>query len=332
MSIRYIPRDEIARRLTYDLCIPIVRDAMMAFSRGETRQLLRSILPLSKGRLLGVMPGALGEQAPFGAKLISVFHGNADRGVQSHQGLVILFDPESGAPVCILDAVEITAFRTAAASAVATDALALPDARRLTILGTGEQAATHARAITKVRSLDSILLWGRSTEKARALAAALQIELPAIPIAAAPNVEEAVANAAIVCTVTAAKEPILKGAWLRPGTHVNLVGSSGAGPAEADNDLVVRSRFIVDSREGILAQGAEFLRAKAAGLITDAHIAAEIGQVLSGEIPGRQTPDQITVYKSIGHIVQDLAPAWALYSEKGTSFSFRPPPLTNNPS
>ena len=315
MSIRVISRDEVARRLTYDLCIPIVRDAMIAFSRGETRQLLRSILPLSKGRVLGVMPGALGPHAPFGAKLISVFHGNADRGVQSHQGLVVLFDPATGAPVCILDAGEVTAIRTAAASAVATDALARPGARRLAILGTGEQAATHARAIAKVRPLESILLWGRTPEKARALAEALQPEFPAIPIAVAPTVEEAVANADIVCTVTAAKEPILKGAWLRPGTHVNLVGSSVAGPAEADNDLVIRSRFIADSREGILAQGGEFLRAKAAGLITDAHIAAEIGQVLSGEIQGRQTPDEITVYKSIGHIVQDLATAWFLYTQ-----------------
>ena len=119
--MRFIDREEISRRLTYEVCIPIVREAMIAFSRGETKQLLRSILPLSEGRLFGVMPGALGANAAFGAKLISVFHGNFARGVQSHQGLVILFDPESGAPVCVLDAGEITAIRTASASAVATE-------------------------------------------------------------------------------------------------------------------------------------------------------------------------------------------------------------------
>jgi ornithine cyclodeaminase/alanine dehydrogenase-like protein (mu-crystallin family) len=312
--MRFIDREEVARRLTYEMCIPLVRTAMMAFSRGETKQLLRSIITLSDGRLFGVMPGAMGAHAPFGAKLISVFHENFARGIQSHQGLVILFDPETGAPVCVLHAGEITAIRTAAASAVATDALARKDARRMAILGYGEQAATHARAIGKVRHLESIVIWGRSLERARAVSERLQKEL-AIPVSAASAVPEAVAEADIICTVTSATEPILKGAWVRPGTHLNLVGSSHAVPVEVDDDLVVRSRFIADSREGVLAQGAEFLRAKRAGLIGDHHIVAEIGQVLSGEITGRRAPEEITVYKSLGHIVQDLASAWALYSE-----------------
>jgi ornithine cyclodeaminase len=314
MSIRFIDRTEVARRLTYDLCIPTVRDAMVAFSRGETRQLLRSILPLSEGRVFAVMPGALSGHAPFGAKLISVFQGNAAQGKQSHQGLVVLFDPQSGAPVCIVHAGEITAIRTAAASAVATAVLALPDAHRLAIIGCGEQAATHIGAIPKVRHLESVVIWGRSRERARAFVERYQSQLP-VPISAVATVEEAVAEADIICTVTSTTEPVLKGAWVRPGTHVNLVGSSYAGPTEVDNDLVVRSRFIVDSREGILRQGAEFLRAKEAGLIGDDHIVAEIGQVLAGEIDGRRSPDEITVYKSIGHVVQDLATAWALYSQ-----------------
>ncbi len=311
--IRFIDRDEVARRLTYHLCIPIVRDAMMAFSRGETKQLLRSILPLSEGRLFGVMPGALGEQAPFGAKLVSVFQENPKQGKQSHSGLVILFDPQNGAPLCVVHAGEITAIRTAAASAVATEALARPDARRMAIIGCGEQAATHIRAISEVRRLESITVWGRSPERTRNFIDRNQAGI-SIQITASESVQEAVAQAEIICTVTSANEPILKGAWVQPGTHVNVVGSSYAGPAEVDNDLVVRSRFIVDSREGILRQGAEFLRAKEAGLVSDDHIAAEIGQVLAGEIEGRRSPDEITVYKSIGHVVQDLATAWALYS------------------
>src|SRR5437899_8660552 len=168
-AMRYIDRGEVARRLTYDVCIPVVRDAMIAFSRGETRQLLRSIIPLGDGRMFGIMPGAMGPDAQFGAKLISVYPENAAKGKQSHQGLVILFESESGEPVCVVHAGEITAIRTAAASAVATDALARKDARRMTILGTGEQAATHVRAISKVRKLESIVIWGRSTERARVL-------------------------------------------------------------------------------------------------------------------------------------------------------------------
>jgi ornithine cyclodeaminase/alanine dehydrogenase-like protein (mu-crystallin family) len=311
--MRFIDRDEVARRLTYEVCIPIVRDAMIAFSRGETKQLLRSIITLSEGRFFGVMPGAMGAHAAFGAKLISVFHGNFARGIPSHQGLVVLFDPESGAPVCVLDAGEITAIRTAAASAVATDVLARTDSRRLALLGYGEQAATHARAISKVRKLESIVVWGRSPERARAFAERMHAEL-ALPIAAAGTVREAVAEADIICTITSAAEPILKGNWVRPGTHLNLVGSSYAGPTEVDTDLVLRSRFIADSREGVLQQGAEFLRAKQAGLIGDEHIVGEIGEVLLGKIEGRRSAEEITAYKSLGHVVQDLASAWWLYS------------------
>jgi ornithine cyclodeaminase len=312
-GMRFIDREEVARRLTYDVCIPLIRDAMIAFSHGETMQLLRSVLPLTEGRLFGIMPGSLGPEAAFGAKLISVFHDNFAKGIQSHQGLVILFDPATGAPVCVADAGEITAIRTAAASAVATDALARHDATRLTLLGYGEQATTHARAIAKVRALKSITVWGRSLHSAVDFAKRMTAEL-AIPVTIASSAESAVANADIVCTLTAASEPILRGAWIHPGTHINVVGSGTAGPVEVDNDLVVRSRFIADSRASVLAQGAEFLRARSAGLIDDTHIAAEIGQVLAGEFEGRRSHDEITVYKSLGHVVQDLASAWYLYS------------------
>ncbi|MCU1248352.1 MAG: Ornithine cyclodeaminase [Edaphobacter sp.] len=312
--MRFIDREEVSRRLTYERCIPIVRQAMITFSSGESKQLLRSIIPLSEGRLFGIMPGAMGAHAPFGAKLISVFRENFDRGIQSHQGLILLFDPETGAPVCVVHAGEVTAIRTASASAVATDVLARKDARRLVLLGYGEQATSHARAIQTIRDLESIVVWGRSPERAHAFAERLQAEL-AVPVTTAASVQEAVAKGDIVCTVTSASEPILKGEWVRPGTHLNVVGSSHAGPAEVDNDLVVRSRFIADSREGVLHQGAEFLRAKAAGLVGDEHIIGEIGQVLAGEVEGRRSADEITVYKSLGHVVQDLASAWALYSQ-----------------
>jgi ornithine cyclodeaminase len=164
-----------------------------------------------------------------------------------------------------------------------------------------------------VRELESITVWGRSPERAQGFARRMEAEL-GVPVSAAESAEQAVARADIICTLTAASEPILRGAWVRPGTHVNLVGSSYPGPVEVDHDLVVRSRFIADSREGVLRQGAEFLKAKEAGLVGEDHIIAEIGQVLGGEVPGRRTPSEITAYKSIGHIVQDLATAWALYS------------------
>jgi ornithine cyclodeaminase len=312
--MRIIDREEVARRLTYEVCIPIVRQAMIALSKRETRQLLRSIIPLAADRMFGVMPGAMGSDAPFGAKLVSVFPENFAKGQQSHQGLVVLFDPQTGAPACVIHAGEVTAIRTAAASAVATDVLARPDARRLALLGYGEQAATHARAISKVRKLEAITVWGRDPARAEAFAERTAAEL-GLPVEAAPDARAAGVEADIICTVSAAREPILKGEWVPPGAHLNLVGSSYAGPSEVDNDLVARSRFIADSREGVLAQGAEFLRAKDAGLVGDDHIAAEIGEVLAGEIEGRQSADQVTAYKSLGHVVQDLASGWALYRE-----------------
>ena len=309
--MRVIDREEVAERLTYELCIPIVREAMTAFSRGETRQLLRSIIPLADGHMFGIMPGAMGERAVFGAKLISVFPDNFAKGLQSHQGVVVLFDGDSGAPVCIAHAGEITAIRTAAASAAATDALARADATRLAILGYGEQAQTHLRAISKVRPLSAVTVWGRDAARATAFADRMSRET-GLAVQAAADARQAVAEADIICTVTNAKEPVLLGAWVPAGAHVNLVGSSFAGPVEVDDELVVRARFIADSREGVLAQGAEFLRAKAAGRIGDDHVVGEIGQVFGGTLGGRQTPEQVTIYKSLGHVVQDLAAAKAL--------------------
>ncbi|MDP2213441.1 ornithine cyclodeaminase family protein [Phenylobacterium sp.] len=309
--MRVIGQEEVCARLTYEVCIPIVRAAMIALSRGETRQLLRSIIPLAQGHMFGVMPGALGERACFGAKLVSVFPENFAQGRQSHQGVVVLFDGESGAPICVAHAGEITAIRTAAASAVATDALARPEAHRLAILGYGEQARTHLRAISRVRRLTDVRVWGRDLARADAFAEAMSAET-GLAVRALAGARAAVQDADIICTLTSSKTPVLHGAWVEAGAHVNLVGSSYAGPVEVDHDLVVRARLIADSREGVLAQGAEVLAAKAAGLIDDSHVVGEIGEVLDGRLAGRQSPDQVTAYKSLGHIVQDLASAQAL--------------------
>lgn len=299
--MRVIGAEEVARRLTYEACIPLMRAAMIALSQGRTRQLLRGIIDLDWGNAFGVMPGSL-DDGPFGAKLVSVFPGNVAKGGLSHQGAVLLFDPETGAPSAVIDAGELTAIRTAAASAAATEALARPDATRLAILGTGEQARRHAEAIRLVRPIGEVVIWGRAPGKAEALADALGAR-------AARDVPDAVADADIVCTTTAAAEPILFNDWIADGTHLNLVGSSRAGPSEIDNELVARARFFADHRDGVLAQGAEFLNARAAGLVGDDHVLGEIGQVMAGTLPGRLTAADVTAYKSLGSIVQDLAAA-----------------------
>jgi ornithine cyclodeaminase/alanine dehydrogenase-like protein (mu-crystallin family) len=301
--------------LTYAQAIPVVRDAMIALSAGRVRQVLRSFVGLGPGRTFAVMPAAFDDRGGFGAKLVSVFQ-HADH--KAHEGVVVLFDGADGAPVCIADAAAVTAIRTAAASAVATDALARPDAGVLAVLGAGLQAAAHVEALRQVRDVREVRVWARDRGRAAAFAARVGGQAGAA--------REVVEGADIICTVTAATDPILPAEWVTPGAHVNLVGSSGPAQAEAEPALVAASRFVVDQRAHVLAHGGEFLRAKAAGLIGDDHIAAEIGEVLAGAVPGRRSPGEVTVYKSLGHAVQDLAVTAWLYRS-----SFAEPPVSRRP-
>jgi ornithine cyclodeaminase/alanine dehydrogenase-like protein (mu-crystallin family) len=295
----WVSAEEVERRLPCAECIALMRAAMIALSQGRTGQLLRQILDLPEGRAFGVMPGAMLDDGVFGAKLVSVYPDNFARGGPSHQGVVALFDAATGAPTAMLDAGAITAIRTAAASAAATDALARPDARHLALLGYGEQARRHLEAIRCVRPIERVTVWGRDFAKARAFEGAV----------ACQTVEEAVAGADIVCSVSAAAEPILRSEWVADGVHVNAVGSSRAGPREIDDALVARARLFADHEAGVRAQGAEYLHALAAGAIGPDHLLGEIGEVFAGTLPGRIGEGDVTIYKSLGSIVQDLAAA-----------------------
>ncbi|USU11528.1 ornithine cyclodeaminase family protein [Sphingomonadaceae bacterium OTU29THOMA1] len=301
--------DAVRAGLTYPDCIRVVREAMQALSAGTTRQLLRTMLSLGPGRTFAQMPGALGEQDFFGTKTISVFADPRSPGKRRHRGVVVLFEPVEGRPVAIADAEEITHIRTAAASAVATDALARADATTLLIVGTGGQAHTHLHALPLVRRFGRVLIWGRSPDKVDALIAAF----PDLPCERADDLAAAAGAADVICTLTTAAQPVILGDWVRPGTHVNLVGSSGPGPVEVDSALVLKGRYIADSIASARDAAAEFLVARDAGLVTDTHIVAEIGEVLLGRVPGRTHAADITLYKSLGHAVQDLAAAAHLY-------------------
>lgn len=302
--------EDVRALLDYPSCIAVVREAMKALSLGETRQLLRTMIHMGEGRTFGLMPGALSERGMFGAKLISVFAEPDNPGVRRHRGVVTLFEPVEGRPVCVADAEEITHIRTAAATAVATAALARDDAEVLLLMGTGGQVHSHLEALPLVHRFSRILIWGRDPARAQDVVDAWKDRLP---VEVALDAQAAAGEADVICTLTGARQPILLGAWLRPGTHVNVVGSSGPGPVEVDNALVVASRFIADSKASARDAAAEFLVAKEAGLVDDAHIVAEIGEVLLGQVAGRRNSEEITVYKSLGHAVQDLASAAHLY-------------------
>lgn len=301
---------DVRRLMPVADCIEIVDAVMCTVSKGGAVIPVRLGFKLpGTGNILAAMPGYVSEPARLGAKLIAVFPENAWHGLPSHLGVVVMFDAASGAPAAVLDAHAITSIRTAAASAVATRALARANATRLAILGTGEQAGAHVHAMAAVRELSSIAVWGRTPEKAAALAARAHDAL-GLPVSVAPDVEQAVANADIVCATTSSPTPILQGAWIRRGTHVNLVGASSASTRETDAGLIAKSAFYVDLRASAMAEAGDLLEAM--GPLAARHIRGEIGEVLNGKVPGREGDDVVTVYKSLGIAAQDLAVAHAL--------------------
>lgn len=312
MGITFYDAARVEERLDYPGCIEAMRRAMIALSSGERPQPLRQIFTVGENEMFGTMPGELAALSTFGAKLVSVFADPGRPGRTRHQGVVVAYDGVTGAVSCIADAEPITKIRTACATAAATAALARADAEVLAIFGTGLQAESHLRALPLVRPFREILAWGQSAEKARELAGRMSKEIgrTIIPMT---NAREAAARSDVICTVTSSREPILVGEWVRPGTHINLVGSSYLGPVEVDNALVANARYIADYRPGVLAQAAELAAAREAGLVDDRHVVGEIGEVFAGRIPGRENDSQITVYKSLGHVVQDLAAAVYLH-------------------
>ncbi|KQX22650.1 MULTISPECIES: ornithine cyclodeaminase family protein [unclassified Sphingomonas] len=312
----FLDADTVRASLSLDRCMAAMREVMIALSGGVTAQLPRGILPLD-GKLLGVMAGALSGGGFFGAKILGVADDPAQPGRQWHHGLVILFDGDSGKPVCIADAEEITLLRTAAVSAVATDMLARRDAKSLGIFGHGTQAQAHIRAITHIRRLDEILVWGRSFDKARSFAEEVASSLK-LPVRAVAKPEE-VAACDILCTLTPAVDPILKGAWVQEGAHVNVVGFAPAGRGEVDGDLVRKSRYFTDSRASVEREGNEFLDALRTGAIGPDHRLDELGAVLAGTVEGRRLPTEISLYRSLGHVAQDLAALTALHLSRQAS-------------
>ncbi|HEX5238722.1 MAG TPA: ornithine cyclodeaminase family protein [Sphingomicrobium sp.] len=308
MTIALYDAAEVERLLDYPGCIEAVRRAMIALSSGERPQPLRQIFTVGRNEMFGTMPGELQALSTFGAKIVSVFPDRERPGCTRHQGVVLAFDGETGAVSCIADAEPITKIRTGCATAVATDALARGDADVLAIFGTGVQAEAHLHAVPLVRNFREILLWGRSAEKTRAFAERMSGEVGR-PITPVSDAREAAERSDVICMVTSSREPVVLGEWVRPGTHVNLVGSSLLGPVEVDSTLVAKARYIADYRPGVLAQGSELAVAREAGLVDDTHVVAEIGEVLAGRVPGRQSDEQITIYKSLGHVAQDLAAA-----------------------
>ena len=303
MKVLFVNEAGVKELLPMGECVALMREALATFARGDAVLPLRSLVRLPDGSgLLGLMPGYLGEPKSFGLKVVSVMPGNHGTPYDSHQGVVMLFGLEHGEPLAIVDATAITAIRTAAASGAATDALAKSDAGDLAIIGSGAQARTHLEAMRAVRKLRRVRVWSRSRPNAERFARETDVEVSASP-------EEAVRGADLICTTTASKDPVLQGAWVAPGAHVNAVGACFPASRELDADLVKRSRFYTDCRESCVNESGDFLIARKEGAIGDAHLLGELGEVLIGKVAGRTSPQDITVYESLGIALEDLASA-----------------------
>ena len=307
MEIRVLRGAEVRNLLPMRQCIELMAKTMIAVSEGRVVLPLRSVMPMPGDLgMLGNMPGYIADPECFGVKLVSLIPRNKPPEHSSHLGLVLLFEPEHGRPIALVDAAEITAIRTAAASGLATRLLARSEAADLALLGAGEQAQSHLEAMLCVRPLERIRIWARDAGKARRFAKT-EGEKHGVVIETAATVKDAVKGADIICTLTKARDPILEGAWIADGAHLNVVGSSIAAAAEIDTDTVVRSRFFVDYRNSTVNEGGEYLRALESGAISPEHILAEIGQVANGSRVGRLSASDVTLYKSLGVAPQDLA-------------------------
>ena len=315
MDVLIADQKQVSALLPMDEAIEVMRRALILLDGGDVLLPLRSMLALPDGdRVMGLMPSYLGGIDALGVKVIAAFPANFGSEYDTHQGVVLVFDTERGLLRAIVDATSITAIRTAAVSGAATDLLARPDAGDLAIIGAGTQAHTHLQAMRAVRPVRRVRVFSLPAGSAEAFAEREQ-RLTGLPIEVAASAEEAVRGADLICTVTTATEPVLHGAWLAPGAHINAVGAYTPTTRELDTAAVVRSRLYVDRREAALSEAGEFLLARGEGAVDDGHIVGEIGEVLAGKAPGRGAPDEITLFKSLGIAIEDLAAARYVYDK-----------------
>ena len=318
MRVLVLSHSDVLAALQPEACAAAMAAVLAGHARGETFMPLRSVMmPPDAAGFMGLMPGwsrGRGDgggtgTAAFALKAVCVIPGNPARGLDAHQGLVTLFDGETGVPTAILDASAVTAVRTAAVTAVATGALARPDAATLAVLGAGTQARAHLRALAGVRAFERVQVYAPTTAHAEEAAdAASAAGLAGVTVAA--SAQEAIRDADVVVTVTSAREPVLRREWLKPGAHLNAVGASSPQNREIDTATVAASALFCDSRESLRNEAGEFRLAIAEGLITgDEHVRAELGEVLAGTAAGRRDAGELTMFRSLGLAVEDLAAA-----------------------
>ncbi len=312
MKVLILSYHDVESLLPLTECIPVMSDALSALARGEAQNPLRSLFrPQLASGFLGLMPAfSSGRESHFGLKEVCVFPGNPSRGLDTHLGAVLLHDGETGELRAVINASAVTAIRTAAVSAVATKLLAREDASVLAVIGAGTQARAHLLAIPAVRPIRKIRIVSRTRKKAEELAASGQ---NSIAVEVVDSVEKAVSDADIIVTATSSREPVLQRSWISDGTHINAVGSSIPTAREIDSRTMADASIFVDRRESTLNESGDFLMAVKDGALTSESIRGEIGELLIGAIEGRRSSSEITLFKSLGLAIEDLAAAQYLF-------------------
>lgn len=321
MKLLVLSAHDVRGLLGYPACVAAMRVAFTELSAGRADQPLRTwTSSAAVPGLTGIMPALLPGPAriAYGLKVISIRPGNAARGADTHLGLMLLSDFGTGEPLAVLNASALTEIRTAAVSVLATDVLARPGASDLAIVGTGAQARAHALAFSQARPLRRIRIGGRDPVKAASLAGELR-KLVRPEVTAAPSVRHAVDGADIIVTVTGSPEPVLHRDWIEPGAHINAVGASQPAARELDGALVAAAALFADSRAALLAESGDFLLAQADGLVGPGHVRAELGEVLTGTAAGRASDSEITIFKSLGLAVEDVAAAQVAYEQAAST-------------
>jgi ornithine cyclodeaminase/alanine dehydrogenase-like protein (mu-crystallin family) len=304
--MRIVEEDEVRRRLTMAQCIDLMRETFEALENGKAAQPPRAIGRLPRGRMIGFMPACLEDGGCLGAKIITSFPDNAGTSYPSHMGYVLVFEAQHGSFIGMADCTAIAEIRTGAASGVATDLLARPDAHVLAIIGAGAQGRSHLAAMLQVRPrIDEVRVFDVREEAARLYARRMS-ELHGIPVRTCASAREAVEGADIICTLTPSVEPFLTREWVKPGAHVNAVGTFTPTTREVCSDLIAASRLYADEVGALRRESGEYLIPLEEGLIGEDHIVGSIGQVLLGTAPGRTDDEQITVFDALGQATEDL--------------------------
>ena len=316
MKLLVLNQSEIEHLLPMQDCIDVMTQALIALAKGQVHLPLRMVVrPPEAVGVMALMPAHIaGGNAALGVKVINVFNGNPAKGKDSHQGAVLLFDAETGEPLAMMNASAITAIRTAAISGVATRLLAREDAGDLAIIGSGVQARSHLAAMTCVRLIRRVRVTSRQFEHAQRFAAQMQPHYT-FPIEALAAIEAVVRDADVIVTATSSSDPVIQREWITPGAHLNVVGASQPHAREIDTATMAASSLFVDRRESTLNESGDYLQAARDGAIGPEHIRAEIGEVLIGAKAGRTRPDEITLFKSLGLAVEDVASAAHLYQQ-----------------